>query len=45
MLLPECLPFFSELLEETSTDVTSLTAEVIRFIENLSGESLESYLV
>ena len=45
VLLPECLPFLSELMEDQSSDVVSLTTELIQYIENLSGESLESYLM
>ena len=44
-LLPECLPFLSELMEDQSSDVVSLTTELIQYIENLSGESLESFLM
>lgn len=44
MLLPECLPFFSELLEDSNKEVTVLVAETIRFIEDLSGEKLDDYM-
>lgn len=44
MLLPECLPFLSELMEDDAREVTSLTSEAIRFLEELSGEKLDSYL-
>jgi len=44
LLLPECLPYLSELMEDDATDVTSLASEVIQGIEELSGESLDSYL-
>lgn len=44
MLLPECLPFLSELLEDDATDVTAQTGELVRYIEELSGEKLDAYL-
>ena len=44
LLLPECLPYLSELLEDSATDVVSLASEVIQSIEDISGESLDSYL-
>lgn len=44
LLLPECLPFFAELLEDDDSEVTALTAAVIRELEELSGENLDSYL-
>lgn len=43
-LLPECLPFLSELMEDSSTDVVAGASEAIKFIEELSGEKLDSYL-
>lgn len=44
LLLPECLPFLSEVLEDDSEEVVDLVGEVIRTIEDLSGEKLDSYL-
>eukprot|EP00606_Chrysophyceae_sp_TOSAG23-5_P000486 GSChrysophyteH2.ASY1.ANO1.383.1 assembled CDS len=44
ILLPECLPFLSELLEDNSADVVDLTNTTIRYIEELSGEKLDDYL-
>jgi U3 small nucleolar RNA-associated protein 10 len=44
MLLPECIPFLSELMEDDSAAVTSQAHEVVRCIESLSGESLDAYL-
>ena len=44
VLLPECLPFLSELLEDESSDVADLTSKVVRYIEELSGEKLDQYL-
>jgi U3 small nucleolar RNA-associated protein 10 len=44
LLLPECLPFLSELLEDDAEEVTQCTGELIRYIEELSGEKLDTYL-
>jgi len=44
LLLPECLPFLSELLEDDAADVTAAAGELIRYIEELSGEKLDAYL-
>lgn len=43
-LLPECLPFLSELMEDSSRDVVAAASEAIKFIEELSGEKLDTYL-
>jgi U3 small nucleolar RNA-associated protein 10 len=44
ILLPESLPFLSELLEDTNPAVTAATSELVRYIEEISGESLDTYL-
>jgi U3 small nucleolar RNA-associated protein 10 len=44
LLLPECLPFLSELMEDGSRDVVAATSAAIKFIEELSGEKLDEYL-
>ncbi len=44
LLMPECLPFLSELMEDDTREVTTLTKECIQFLEELSGEKLDSYL-
>ena len=44
ILLPECLPFLSEILEDSDSSVVALASNVIQSIEDMSGESLESYL-
>lgn len=44
MLLPECLPFLSELMEDSSREVVAATSEAISFIEELSGEKLDELL-
>ena len=44
VLLPECLPILSELLEESNEEIASLARECIRLGEELLGESLEDSL-
>jgi U3 small nucleolar RNA-associated protein 10 len=44
VLLPETLPYISELMEDQDTDVEEMTQRVIKQIEDLSGESLENHL-
>lgn len=44
VLLPETLPFLSELLEDPEVKVQSRCQQVIKALEALAGESLESYL-
>jgi U3 small nucleolar RNA-associated protein 10 len=44
LLLPECLPFISELLEDDNAEVVACTRNAITAIEEISGESLDSYL-
>ena len=44
ILLPETLPFLSELLEDGDPAVESRTRELVRKLEELSGESVQSYL-
>jgi U3 small nucleolar RNA-associated protein 10 len=44
VLLPECLPFLSELMEDAAQEVVDRTSDAIRFIEELSGEKLDEYL-
>ena len=43
-LLPETLPFVSELMEDGNREVESLCHTLIRKLEDLSGESLQEYL-
>ena len=43
-LLPETLPFVSELMEDDSQEVEALSHTLIRKLEDLSGESLQEYL-
>jgi hypothetical protein len=43
-LLPEALPFLSELMEDSSPAVEARTQELIKQLEELSEESLQDYL-
>lgn len=43
-LLPETLPFLSELLEDAELAVEARAARLVRQLEALSGESLAQYL-
>lgn len=43
-LLPECLPFLSELLEDDHNDVVADARRAIAAIEELTGEKLDTYL-
>lgn len=44
VMLPECLPFLSELMEDSDRDVVAAVNETIRYIEEISGEKLDEYL-
>jgi U3 small nucleolar RNA-associated protein 10 len=44
VMLPETLPFISELMEDSEQHVESEIQRLIRTLEELSGEDLESYL-
>jgi U3 small nucleolar RNA-associated protein 10 len=44
VLLPECLPVLSELLEDSNEDVAGLARDIITLAEELLGESLEETL-
>ncbi|RHY34401.1 hypothetical protein DYB32_000956 [Aphanomyces invadans] len=43
-MLPESIPFLAELLEDTDSTVETLCHQVIKQIEDISGESLDQYL-
>ena len=45
LLLPECLPFLSELLEDDNDEIVTVAGDLVRYIEDLSGEKLDSYLL
>lgn len=44
VMLPETLPFISELMEDSEQHVEAEVQRLIRTLEELSGESLETYL-
>lgn len=44
ILLPESLPFLSELLEDSHPAVAAATSALVRYIEDVSGENMDSYL-
>lgn len=43
-LLPETIPFLGELLEDVELPVKTLSQEILKEMETLSGESLREYL-
>lgn len=43
-MLPESIPFLAELMEDTDADVERTCHQVIKQIEDISGESLDQYL-
>lgn len=43
-LLPEALPFLSELLEDEDSRIEKRTVEVLKKMEDVSGEDLKQYL-
>ena len=44
MLLPETLPYLSELMEDADGGVEKAAHLMVHQLEELSGESLQSYL-
>eukprot|EP00638_Chattonella_subsalsa_P004855 CAMPEP_0117748010 /NCGR_PEP_ID=MMETSP0947-20121206/8831_1 /TAXON_ID=44440 /ORGANISM="Chattonella subsalsa, Strain CCMP2191" /LENGTH=718 /DNA_ID=CAMNT_0005565531 /DNA_START=250 /DNA_END=2410 /DNA_ORIENTATION=- len=44
ILLPECLSYLSELLEDNEPEVESHCRKLLKYLEDLSGENIESYL-
>ncbi|XP_042063624.1 uncharacterized protein At3g06530-like [Salvia splendens] len=44
VFLPETIPFFGELLEDSVLPVKSLAQEILKEMESMSGESLREYL-
>ncbi|KAJ1272131.1 hypothetical protein BS78_06G179400 [Paspalum vaginatum] len=44
VLLPETIPFLGELLEDVELPVKTLSQEILKEMESLSGESLREYL-
>ena len=43
-MLPESIPFLSELMEDDSADVETLCHKVVKEIEEMSGENLQEYM-
>nr|AAO42901.1 At3g06530 [Arabidopsis thaliana]BAC43238.1 unknown protein [Arabidopsis thaliana] len=44
VLLAETIPFLAELLEDVELSVKSLAQDIIKQMEEMSGESLAEYL-
>jgi U3 small nucleolar RNA-associated protein 10 len=44
VLLPDTLPFIAELLEDSDPLVEEKTHEIVKAIENITGESMDQYL-
>ncbi|XP_073001076.1 uncharacterized protein At3g06530 isoform X2 [Typha latifolia] len=44
VLLPETIPFLAELLEDVELPVKTLSQDILKELETLSGESLRQYL-
>ena len=44
VLVPETIPFLGELLEDVELPVKTLSQEILKGMETLSGESLGQYL-
>jgi U3 small nucleolar RNA-associated protein 10 len=43
-LLPETIPFIHEAMEDAQVEVEQACQQLIKLIETLTGESMESYL-
>ena len=43
-LLPECIPFLAETLEDDNEDVELQCKELLVELEELSGEKLDQYM-
>lgn len=43
-LLPELIPFFSELLEDEDTEIQKICSNSIREIQTVTGEDLQKHL-
>lgn len=43
-LLPDSLPFISELLEDSDPEVERTAGDIVRVIEEITGESVDQYL-
>jgi U3 small nucleolar RNA-associated protein 10 len=43
-LLPECIPFLAETLEDDNEEVEMLCKDLLVELEELSGEKLDQYM-
>ena len=43
-LLPDALPFLSELLEDPDAEVEKMSEDIVKKIEKITGESLDQHL-
>lgn len=44
ILLPDTLPFLAELLEDSDSNVEEKTHQIVKAIEDITGESMDQYL-
>ena len=44
VLLPDSLPFIAELLEDSDSIVEEKTHQIVKAIEDITGESMDQYL-
>ena len=44
ILLPEAMPFLAELLEDPELSIQNKTRQLLRKLEEITGESLDEYL-
>ena len=44
VLLPDSLPFIAELLEDSDSTVEEITHQIVKTIEDITGESMDQYL-
>lgn len=44
ILLPEAMPFLAELLEDPELTIQNKTRQLLRKLEEITGESLDEYL-
>ncbi len=44
VLLPEAMPFLAELLEDPELTIQNKTRQLLRKLEEITGESLDEYL-
>ena len=44
VMLPEAMPFMAELLEDPELAIQNRTRQLLRMLEEMTGESLDEYL-